>query len=146
MMVALVLHWFSLKCPEVLFFYLGFLSRLFTNHRTAREGRGHFFNSSLPLSPALLSSWAITAESSPLHIAGSQTRTVNLWLRLTTNYTPSGLATIKLFFIPEKGKLHHIPLKTSIVGYLKNLKISNVADLLFWKYVIFRKSNLPESN
>ena len=66
------------------FFYLGFLSRLFTNHRTAGEGRGHFFNSSLPLSPALLSSWAITAESSPLHIAGSRTRTVNLWLRLTT--------------------------------------------------------------
>ena len=66
------------------FFYLGFLSRLFTNHRTAGEWRGHFFNSSLPLSPALLSSWAITAESSPLHIAGSQARTVNLWLRLTT--------------------------------------------------------------
>ena len=66
------------------FFYLGFLSRLFTNHRTAREGRGHFFNSLLPLSPALLRNWAITAESSPLHIAGSQTQTVNLWLRLTT--------------------------------------------------------------
>ena len=66
------------------FFYLGFLSWLFTNDRTAGEGRGHFFNSSLPLSPALLSSWAITAESSPLHIAGSRTRTVNLWLRLTT--------------------------------------------------------------
>ena len=34
------------------FFYLGFLSRTFTNHRTAGEGRGHFFNSSLPLPPA----------------------------------------------------------------------------------------------
>ena len=34
------------------FFYLGFLSRTFTNHRTAREGGGHFFNSSLPLPPA----------------------------------------------------------------------------------------------
>ena len=66
------------------FFYLGFLSRLFTNYRTAREWRGHFFNSSIPLSPASLSSWAITAESSTLHIAGSQARTVNLWLRLTT--------------------------------------------------------------
>ena len=66
------------------FFYLGFLSRLFTNHRTAVEGRRHFFNSSLSLSPTLLSSWAITAESSPLHVAGSRTRTVNLWLRLTT--------------------------------------------------------------
>ena len=44
------------------FFYLGFLSRTFTNHRTAREGGGHFFSSSLP-------------ESSPLHIASCRTRT-----------------------------------------------------------------------
>ena len=36
----------------VFFFYLGFLSRTFTNHRTAGEGGGHFFNSSLPLPPA----------------------------------------------------------------------------------------------
>ena len=34
------------------FFYLGFLSRPFTNHRTAGERGGHFFNSSLPLLPA----------------------------------------------------------------------------------------------
>ena len=33
------------------FFYLGFLSRTFTNNRTAGEGGGHFFNSSLPLPP-----------------------------------------------------------------------------------------------
>ena len=33
-------------------FYLGFLSRTFTNHRTAGEGGGHFFNSSLPLPPS----------------------------------------------------------------------------------------------
>ena len=35
-----------------IFFYLGFLSQTSTNHRTVREGRGHFFKSSLPLSPA----------------------------------------------------------------------------------------------
>ena len=35
-----------------LFSYLGFLLRTFTNHRTAEEGGGHFFNSSLPLSYA----------------------------------------------------------------------------------------------
>ena len=64
---------------NVFFFYLGFLSRTFSNHRTAGEGGGHFFNSSLPLSPASLSSWVITAESSPLHIASSRTRTGNLW-------------------------------------------------------------------
>ena len=34
------------------FFYLGFLSRTFTIHRTAREWRGCFFKSSLPLPPA----------------------------------------------------------------------------------------------
>ena len=34
------------------FFYLGFLSRTFTNHRTAGEGGGHLFNSSLLLPPA----------------------------------------------------------------------------------------------
>ena len=34
------------------FSYLDFLSRTFTNHRTAGEGGGHFFNSSLPLPPA----------------------------------------------------------------------------------------------
>ena len=31
--------------------YLGFLLQTFTNHRTVEEGRGHLFNSSLPLSP-----------------------------------------------------------------------------------------------
>ena len=35
-----------------LFFYLGFLSRPFTTHRTAREGGENFFNYSLPLPPA----------------------------------------------------------------------------------------------
>ena len=36
----------------IFFFYLGFLSRTFSNHRTAGEEGGHFFNSSLPLPPA----------------------------------------------------------------------------------------------
>ena len=35
-----------------LFFYLGFLSQPFTNHRATGEGRRHFFNPSLPLRPA----------------------------------------------------------------------------------------------
>ena len=34
------------------FFYLGFLSQPFTNHRTAGERGKHFFNSSLPLPAA----------------------------------------------------------------------------------------------
>ena len=36
-----------------LFFYLGFLSRIFTSHMTAVEGGGHSINSSLPVPPAL---------------------------------------------------------------------------------------------
>ena len=36
---------------DIFFFCLGFLSRTFTNHRTAGEGGGYFFNSSLPLPP-----------------------------------------------------------------------------------------------
>ena len=60
------------------FFYLGFLSLIFTNHRTAGEGVGHFFNSSLPLPPT---SQALRhhLEISPLHITSTQTRTGNLW-------------------------------------------------------------------
>ena len=34
------------------FFFLGFLSQTFTIHRTAGEGGGYLFNSSLPLAPA----------------------------------------------------------------------------------------------
>ena len=64
------------------FFYLSFLSRTLLNHRTAGEGGRHFFNSSLPLPPAsqiLTHQPGITAESSPLHIANSRTRTANFW-------------------------------------------------------------------
>ena len=42
----------NLRANVFFFFYLGFLSWTFTNHRTAGEGGGHFFNSSLPLPPA----------------------------------------------------------------------------------------------
>ena len=36
----------------IFFFYLSFLSRTFTIHRTAGKGGGYLFNSSLPLPPA----------------------------------------------------------------------------------------------
>ena len=45
----------AVECFFVLFcfvFYLGFLSRTSTIQRTAGEGGGYFFNSSLPLPPA----------------------------------------------------------------------------------------------
>ena len=62
------------------FFYLGFLSRTFMIHRIAGEGEAisltplyhlHLLHRHLDISPA------ITAESSPLHIASSWTRTEN---------------------------------------------------------------------
>ena len=49
--IPLVSHNGSNYDYHLFFFYLGFLSRPFTNHRTAGEGGGHFFNSSLPLPP-----------------------------------------------------------------------------------------------
>ena len=63
------------------FFYLGFISGTFTNYLTAREGEGislipqcyfHLLLRQLDISRA------ITAESTPLHIASSRTQTVNL--------------------------------------------------------------------
>ena len=55
-----------------------------------------------------------------------------------------GLAT-NVFFCSGKGKITPLSSK-SIKRISEKLKISNVADLLFWKSVIFRKSNLLESN
>ena len=53
---------------SVFFIYLGFLSQTFVIQRTASEGRDYFFNSSLPVPPALDRLSDITADSSLLHI------------------------------------------------------------------------------
>ena len=42
----------TLGTSQYYVFLSGFLSRPFTNHRTAGEGGGHVFNFSLPLPPA----------------------------------------------------------------------------------------------
>ena len=74
--------WLVDFCLFFFFFYLGFLSQPFTNHRTAGKGEGIFliphyhFN---PLNRHLDIGRAITAESSPLHIGSSRTRTWNFW-------------------------------------------------------------------
>ena len=73
---------FSKVANQLFFFYLGFLSRTFTIHRTAGEGGGYLYNSCLPLPPLqrhLDISREITAENSALRIAGSRTRTGNRW-------------------------------------------------------------------
>ena len=64
------------------FFYLGFLSRTFTIHGTAGEGGGYLLTPLYhfqPLHRHLDISRATNAGNSPLHIAGSRTRTGNLW-------------------------------------------------------------------
>ena len=73
-----------------IFVYLGFLSRPFTNHRTEWKGKGisltpdqHFH----PRHRHLDISRAISAESSPLHIASSRTRNGNIWF-LSTSCQP----------------------------------------------------------
>ena len=43
---------YSYTCEDQFFFCLGFLSRAFMIHKTAGEGGGCLFNSSLPLPPA----------------------------------------------------------------------------------------------
>ena len=78
-------NWFYKILQNLLFFsfYLGFLSQTFTNQRTVGGGGlgisltpyYHFY----PLHRNLDISRAITAESSPLHIASSQTRAGSLW-------------------------------------------------------------------
>ena len=45
-------HQLVIHSDIVFFFLSGFLSRTFTIHRTAGEGGGYLFNSSLPLPPA----------------------------------------------------------------------------------------------
>ena len=64
-----------------LFFLSGFS---FTIHRKVGKGGVYLCDSSLPLPPAsetLDSSWVITGESSPLHIASSRTKTGDLGFR-----------------------------------------------------------------
>ena len=95
-------------CSEIIltrnltiFFYLGFLSQPLTNHRTAGKEKGisltphYYFH---PLRRHLDISRAITAESSPLHIGSSWTRTKNLYdsLSFFSNY----ISTVQTSFYP----------------------------------------------
>ena len=73
-----------LSCPSdtliffISFFFFVFLSRKFMIHMTAGGGEGYFSKSSFSLHPLyrhLDISRMINAESSPLHITSSRTRT-----------------------------------------------------------------------
>ena len=61
------------------FFYLGFLSQPFTNHRTAREERGHFFNSSLPLI-IIINLFIVDDKNTVKSISISTHVALNTWL------------------------------------------------------------------
>ena len=92
-------HTKSLTCCNTelaFFFYLAFLSRIFTIYRQQLKEEAislypfyHFH----PLHRHLDISWVIAAESSPLRIAGSRNRTWNLWytlFRIHSFYTCTG--------------------------------------------------------
>ena len=49
---AKLIFFAQIKELSSFFLYLAFLSRTFTIHKTAGEGGGYLFNSSLPLPPA----------------------------------------------------------------------------------------------
>ena len=71
-----------LDATQLLFSYLGLLSQTFMIHR--QQGKGESISLTPlyhlhPLHKYLDIFWAITVESSPLHIASSRTRTRNLW-------------------------------------------------------------------
>ena len=69
------------------FFYLAFLSWIFTIHRTAGEEGGYSLFPFYPFHPLhrhLDISWVIAIESEPLRIAGSRNQTWTLWYTLFT--------------------------------------------------------------
>ena len=83
------IHFQSAFCPLLIFFYVGFLSRTFTNHRTTGEGEGisltphyhfHSFYRHLDISRV------ITPGSSPLRLASGRIRTGNLWFPNASRY------------------------------------------------------------
>ena len=75
---------FSCLNSQSLFFYPGFLSWTFTIHRTAGEGGGYFFKSSLPLPRA---SQTLTHKLSDF-CRDLTSAHRNLWFPLTTKLGP----------------------------------------------------------
>ena len=81
----------SFKWILVIFFHLGFLSRLFTNHRAAVEREGYLFNSSLTLPPASLTlrhhpgnyCWELTSAHSYQTLL--EPGTVCFWLQVVNH-------------------------------------------------------------
>ena len=102
------------------FFYVVFLSRTFTNHRTAGKGGGYFINSSLPIPPA---SQTLTAESSPLHIASGRTRTERKSLTTKPLANNFNTLTLKQIFWKKKNFLKKLECRFLV----ENTKIENAS-------------------
>ena len=152
------------------FFFLFPIWVFFHNHLRITELQGKVEGISLTphyhftsLHRHLDISQAIIAVSLSLHMASSRTRTRNLWF-LNATYTPSEFLqsnekrnSRRIFwkkfvsivlppshiFYSGKWKITPLSPKT-LKGYLENLKISIIPDLLFRKSIIFQKSNLHE--
>ena len=123
-------------------------------HRTAGEGGGYLFNSGQqgkeegisltplyhfhPLHKHLEITWAIIAESSPLHIASSQNRTGNLWFpttKLRTLWSSRSLLLAKNMFF-EKQKFDLKQLKTNkFIFDVKQLKMNKFINTI-WQLII----------
>ena len=100
--------------PNDIFLYLGFLSRTFTIHRAAREGGGYFFRPLYhfhPLHRHLDISQMITAESSPLQKASSQTPTGTFGFRAQVERK---LLTTKLHALTTSLPCDHVTLSLTL--------------------------------
>ena len=102
-----------------IFFYLEFLSRTFTIHRTAVEEGGYFFNSSLPLSPACrhldTGQWLLQGAYLCAQPDSNQEPLVSERKSLTTKLRP-------LWFLYDKELCHERAnrvLNTSLIPALK---------------------------
>ena len=81
-LILIVILMLSLRLTITIFFLSGFSIMNIHDHRTAGEGRGYSLSPLYhfhPLRRHLDISQAITAESSPLHIASSGTRARSIW-------------------------------------------------------------------
>ena len=70
----------------IIFFYLGFLSRTSTIHRTAGEGGGHLFNSALPFYPLHIHLDISLVITGDLHVAGLEPRAFGFPAQVTNHY------------------------------------------------------------
>ena len=110
-----------------IYFYNGFFFAIYVFFRkhsrfTGQQGKGEAISLSPlyqlhPLHRHLNISWAITAESSPLNIASSRTRTGNLWFPSASHYP--------LSYAPLKG----------VIRDWREIRISEYPRLSFAQYL-----------